>query len=53
MRPTRGGLGAQLDQLAGLSNDELIQKKAEAYALGYERFSMRAVKPVWEMVLTD
>jgi glycosyltransferase involved in cell wall biosynthesis len=44
-------LGAQLDQLAGLSSDELIQQKAEAYALGYERFSMEAVRPVWEMVL--
>ena len=28
------------DQLAGLSNDELIQQKAEAYALRYETFSM-------------
>jgi hypothetical protein len=52
VKPTRA-LGAQLDQLAGLSNDELIQQKAEAYALGYKTFSLQAVKPVWEMVLTD
>jgi hypothetical protein len=34
-------LGAPLDQLAGQSNDELIQRNAEAYALGYESFSMQ------------
>jgi glycosyltransferase involved in cell wall biosynthesis len=44
-------LGGKLDWLAGLSDAEMLQEKTDALVLGYEKYSMEAVKPLWEEVL--
>jgi glycosyltransferase involved in cell wall biosynthesis len=46
-------LGVKLDWLAGLTDAAMLNEKTQAYALGYENYSMEAVKPLWEAVLAE
>ena len=44
-------LAAKIDEFCAMSDEELSAAKAKAYALGYDNYSVQAVKPRWEEVL--